>query len=80
MKQLEIGSFGANITAMMQGKTLSHFERNGMWLIIVTTDGTAARVGWMNDDTGKQLRGVPFLHNLDKRISVPSGVMVGSGK
>ena len=75
--QLEQGSFGENITATMQGKTLSHFEKNGLWLIVVATDGTAARVGWMNEDTGKQLRGAPFLHNLDKRIAVPPGVMTG---
>ncbi len=77
---IEDGSFGANITAIMQGKTLSHFEKNGLWLIIVATDGTAARVGWVNEDTGKQLRGVPFLHNLDTRVSVPAGQLNGVGR
>ena len=72
---LEDGSFGANITAMMHGKQISHFEKNGLWLICVAMDGTAARIGWMNEDTGKQLLGVPFLHNIDTRISVPSGVL-----
>ena len=77
---IDTGSFGANITAIMQGKVLSHFEKNGLWLIIVATDGTAARVGWVNEDTGKQLRGSPFLHNLDTRVAVPSGNLAGVGR
>jgi len=69
----------APITATMAGKTISHFEQNGLWFYVVATDGTSARIGWMNEDTGKQLRGVPFLHNLDKRIKVPAGVLFGKG-
>ena len=77
---MEIGTFGAHITATMQGKRLSHFESNGLFLVVVATDGTAARIGWKNDDTGEQLRGSPFLHNLDKRIAVPVGHLFGVGK
>ena len=78
-EQLERGTFGANITAQMAGKTISHFEKNGLWFMVVATDGTSARIGWMNEDTGKQLRGVPFLHNLDTRIRVPTGIIFGKG-
>jgi len=76
-KKIETGSFGANITQLMHGKVISHFEQNGLWMIVVATDGTAARIGWWNEDTGKQFRGVPFLHNIDTRIAVPAGKLFG---
>jgi len=78
-KLVERGTFGAPITAEMAGKKISHFEQNGLFFIVVATDGTAANIGWKNEDTGKQLRGVPFLHNLDMRIKVPAGVLFGKG-
>ena len=65
---LETGSFGANITAMMAGKTLSHFEKNGLWFIIVATDGTAARVGWKNLRRGVLYETVLNIYHRDMSL------------
>ena len=61
------------ITSHLQGKTVEAFMMDGTWLILRFTDGHEARIGWQ-DVHGNQLKGEPFLENLDVRIAI-----VGAG-
>ena len=68
---------GGWITTACAGKTVEWFGRDGTWLIIRFTDGHEARIGWQ-DTAGNQLRGDPFLENLDVRITLPGVAMTGT--
>jgi hypothetical protein len=50
--------------------------RDGLYLIIRCTDGHEARIGWQ-DTHGNQLKGDPFLENLDVKIAVPGAGFKG---
>jgi len=43
--------------------------KDGTWLILRFTDGHEARIGFQ-DIHGNQLKGEPFLENLDVRIQI----------
>jgi len=79
--QLEVfgeqGHYGGWITSALQGKEIECFMQDGTWLILRTTDGHEARIGWADGDT--QLKGAPFLENLDVRIQLPSADLSGVG-
>ena len=72
-KQLETfgqqGHLGGWITSHLQGRTIECLMRDGVWLILRFTDGHEARIGWQ-DTHGNQLKGEPFLENLDARIFI----------
>ena len=53
----------------MQGKTVEWFGQDGTWLVVRFTDGHEARIGWQ-DASGNQVKGSPFLENLDVRIAI----------
>ena len=55
------------ITSHLQGRTVDKLLIDGTWLIIRFTDGHEAKVGWQ-DVSGNQLKGEPFLENLDVSI------------
>ena len=42
---------------------------DGEWLILRFTDGHEARIGWQ-DTHGNQLKGEPFLENLDVKVAL----------
>jgi len=75
-KQLETLGGPGWITSHVRGKTISHLEEDGEWLIICTTDSHRYRVGWQ-DAAGNKLMGSPFLENLDVRIVVPGASITG---
>ena len=81
-KQLETygqqGHGGGWITSFLQGKTIECCMRDGLWLIIRTTDGHEARIGWQ-DPSGNQLKGDPFIENMDARIIVSGAGFSGVG-
>jgi hypothetical protein len=58
---------GGWITSTCAGKTVEYFAMDGTWLILRFTDGHEARIGWQ-DMHGNQLKGEPFLENLDVKI------------
>lgn len=76
MRKLEYYGDGAQISQHLQGKQIECFMQDGQWLIIRCTDGHEARVGWQ-DAAGNQLRGAPFLENLDVKIAI-AGIGLGS--
>lgn len=65
----EQGHLGGWITSHLSGRTIESFLMDGTWLILRFTDGHEARIGWQ-DTSGNQLKGEPFLENLDVRILV----------
>lgn len=81
-KQLETfghqGHMGGWITTHLQGRTVEALMKDGTWLIIRFTDGHEARIGWQ-DIHGNQLKGDPFLENLDVRIVVAGAGFSGVG-
>ena len=64
---------GGWITSFLQGKTIEALMMDGTFLIIRTTCGHEARIGWQ-DAKGNQLKASPFLENLDVKIQ-----LVGAG-
>ena len=81
-KQLETfghqGHLGGWITSYLQGRTIECLMKDGEWLILRFTDGHEARIGWQ-DTGGNQLKGEPFLENLDARIFVAGAGLTGVG-
>ena len=81
-KQLETfghqGHLGGWITSYLQGRTIECLMKDGEWLILRFTDGHEARIGWQ-DTSGNQLKGEPFLENLDARIFVAGAGLTGVG-
>ena len=81
-KQLETfghqGHLGGWITTHVQGKTIKCLEKDGLWLYIVSTDGHRYRIGWQ-DAGGNQLKGEPFLENLDVEIFIAGAGITGIG-
>ncbi len=49
---------------------------DGTWLILRFTDGHEARIGWQ-DIRGNQLKGEPFLENLDVKIQIAGANLSG---
>ena len=72
------GHLGGWITSHLAGKTIEAFMMDGTWLILRTTDGHEARIGWQ-DTHGNQLKGEPFLENLDVRIAIAGAGLSGVG-
>jgi hypothetical protein len=70
------GYLGGWITTHLQGRTIDCLMRDGLYLIIRCTDGHEARIGWQ-DTHGNQLKGDPFLENLDVKIAVPGAGFAG---
>ena len=66
------------ITSHLQGRTVEAFMMDGTWLILRFTDGHEARIGWQ-DTSGNQLKGEPFLENLDVKIMVAGAGLSGVG-
>ena len=66
------------ITSHLQGRTVEAFMMDGTWLILRFTDGHEARIGWQ-DISGNQLKGEPFLENLDVKIQVVGAGFSGIG-
>lgn len=66
------------ITSHLQGRKIESLLIDGTWLIIRFIDGHEARIGWQ-DKSGNQVRGEPFLENLDVRIVVPGAGFTGTG-
>ena len=64
------------ITSLLQGKTIDCLLIDGTWLIIRCTDGHEARIGWQ-DASGNQLKGEPFLENLDVRVFIQGADLSG---
>ena len=62
----------------MQGRTVDCLLIDGTWLIIRFTDGHEARIGWQ-DKSGNQIKGEPFLENLDVKIFISGAGMSGQG-
>ena len=81
-KQLETfgqqGHGGGWITSFLQGRTVECIMEDGQWLILRFTDGHEAKIGWQ-DAAGNQLRGSPFLENLDVKILVAGAGLSGIG-
>ena len=81
-KQLETygsqGHLGGWITTFLQGRTIDCLLRDGSWLLIQCTDGHIAKIGWQ-DTSGNQLKGDPFLENLDVKIVVAGAGLSGVG-
>ena len=71
------GHLGGWITSFVQGRTVECLMRDGMWLIIRFTDGHEARIGWQH--SGNQVKGEPFLENMDARIVVSGAGFTASG-
>jgi len=69
---------GAHISNLCSGKTVDYFYKDGQWLLIRFTDGHEARIGWQ-DAAGNQLKGEPFLENLDVRIQLVGASAAASG-
>ena len=63
------GHLGGWITSFLQGKVIDACIKDGEWLIIRTTCGHEAKIGWQ-DTHGNQLKGEPFVENMDVRIFV----------
>ena len=72
MRQLS----GGFITSHLQGRTIEAFMMDGTWLILRFTDGHEARIGWQ-DTSGNQLKGEPFLENLDVKILIQGASLKG---
>ena len=70
------GHLGGWITSHVQGKTIDHLEKDGLWLYICTTDGHRYKIGWQ-DTSGNQLKGEPFLENLDVRVCISGAGLSG---
>ena len=75
MNKLEYFGNGAWISSHLAGRQIKHFEQDGEWLICVTTCGHRAKIGWQ-DIHGNQLKGSPFLENMDVDIVLP-GIQIG---
>lgn len=73
----EQGHLGGFITSHLAGRTLEAFYMDGVWLILRFTDGHEARIGWQ-DVHGNQLKGEPFLENLDVKIAVLGASVSGA--
>ncbi|QDP53219.1 MAG: hypothetical protein GOVbin7744_22 [Prokaryotic dsDNA virus sp.] len=65
------------ITAHLQGRTIEQLLIDGTWLIIRFTDGHEAKIGYQ-DKSGNQLKGEPFLENLDVKIQVVGAGLSGN--
>ena len=74
----EQGHGGGWITSFLQGRTVESIMEDGQWLILRFTDGHEAKIGWQ-DAAGNQLRGSPFLENLDVKIFVAGAGLTGIG-
>lgn len=73
----ELGHLGGAITSLCAGKTVEAFMMDGTWLILRFTDGHEARIGWQ-DIHGNQLKGEPFIENLDVKIHIAGASLTGS--
>jgi len=76
----QLGKFNGPgfITSHLQGRTVDCLLIDGTWLIIRFTDGHEARIGWQ-DKSGNQIKGEPFLENLDVKIFISGAGMSGQG-
>jgi hypothetical protein len=72
------GHLGGWITDHCKGRTVEWFGQDGTWLILRFTDGHEAKIGWQ-DKHGNQIKGSPFLENLDVRILVPGANVYNKG-
>jgi hypothetical protein len=70
------GFMGGWITSFIEGKTLLRAEKDGTWLILVFTDGHRAKIGFQ-DTHGNQLKGEPFIENLDVKIQLVGASLSG---
>ena len=81
-KQLEKygsqGHLGGWITSHIQGRTLECALMDGEWLILRFIDGHEAKIGWQ-DASGNQLKGSPFIENLDVNIQLIGAGLSGAG-
>ena len=66
------------ITSHLEGRTVEALMIDGTWLILRFLDGHEARIGWQ-DAHGNQIKGEPFLENLDVRIAVVGAGFSGIG-
>ena len=80
MKQLETfghqGHLGGWITSFLLGKVIDSCLKDGQWLILRTTCGHEAKIGWQ-DASGNQIKGEPFVENMDVRIFVQGASLSG---
>jgi len=60
---------GGWITSHLQGRVIEMLMIDGIWLIVRCTDGSEAKIGWQ-DKSGNQLKGEPFLENMDVRFAI----------
>ena len=78
MRQLGKWNGPGFITSHLQGREIQALLIDGEWLIIRFTDGHEARIGWQ-DKSGNQIKGEPFLENLDVKIFISGAGMSGQG-
>jgi len=76
MRQLGKYNGPGFITSHLQGRTVESLLIDGTWLIIRFTDGHEARIGWQNK-SGNQIKGEPFLENLDVKIQLVGASLSG---
>lgn len=70
------GKGGGWITSFLQGRVVESIMEDGQWLILRFTDGHEAKIGWQ-DAAGNQLKGSPFLENLDVKIQIAGAGLSG---
>ena len=71
------GRGGGWITSFVQGKTLDCCLQDGTYLILRFTDGHEAKIGWQ-DASGNQIKGSPFLENLDVKVQIVGAGLSGT--
>lgn len=64
------------INSWLQGRTVEGAYKDGTFLIIRTTDGHDFRIGWQ-DTSGNQLKGEPFMENLDVTVVLKGASLSG---
>ena len=68
---------GGWITSHLQGKEIECAMKDGTWLILRTTCGHEYRIGFQ-DTSGNQLKGEPFIENLDAKIVITGADVFGA--
>jgi len=76
IKQLETFGTPGWITSHLQGRRVEAAYKDGIWLIIRMTDGHEFKIGWQ-DSHGNQVKGEPFLENLDVKFTLTPGLFRG---
>jgi len=69
---------GGWITSHLQGREIESIMEDGQWLIIRCVDGHEVRIGWQ-DASGNQIKGSPFIENLDVKIFIAGAGLSGVG-